>query len=349
MMAGVAEDDPAPITPASTTRVPGTPAPDIPGTDPARGYQRVLVIRHGALGDFVQSLGPMKAIRDFHAAARITLLTTPGMAGLAEGSGYFDDIWLDDRAPAYQVLALMSLVRRLRKGRFDRVYDLQTSSRTARYWRLMGHPEWSGHVPGCSHPDPDPARDTRHTIDRQRGQLRAAGIDKVPLSDLGWIRADVDRFGIRPPYVMLVPGGSAHRPEKRWPAEKYAALARRLAQLHITPVLIGGRAEEAVLEEITHGNPQIANLCGETDLADIAALARGAIGAVGNDTGPMHLIAMSGCPSLVLFSRDSDPALCAPRPGLLGGDVRTLRRDNLKGLSGDEVEAALPFKLRGRG
>lgn len=317
-------------------------------TDGARTYKRILVIRHGALGDFVQSLGPMKAIRDYHAGARLTLLTTPMLAGFARASGYFDEVWLDERPKAYQLLAYYGLVRRLRAARFDRVYDLQTSSRTARYWHLMGRPEWSGHVAGCSHPDPEPARDAKHTIERQRGQLAAAGIRNVPLSDLGWVLADVDRFGIEPPYALLVPGGSPHRPEKRWPAEKYAALARRLTQRHCTPVLIGGAGERLVMNEITAGNPQIANLCGETELEDIAVLARRAIGAIGNDTGPMHLIAMAGCPSLVLFSKDSNPALCAPRPGLLGGQVKTIRRENLKGLSGDEVEAALPFKLKGR-
>lgn len=317
--------------------------------DPARGHQRVLVIRHGALGDFVQSLGPMKAIRDFHARARITLLTTPALADFARGSGYFDEIRVDERAAGYHVLAHFSLGRRLRKVKFDRVYDLQTSSRTARYWRLMGQPEWSGYVPGCSHPDPDPERDEKHTIDRQRGQLAGAGIHKVPLTDLGWVVADVERFSIPRPYALIVPGGAAHRPEKRWPAEKYAALARRMTQRHCTPVLIGSAAEREVMDEITHGNPQIVNLCGETSLEDIVVLARRAIGAVGNDTGPMHLIAMAGCPSLVLFSKDSNPDLCAPRPGLLGGQVKTIKRENLKGLSSDEVEAALPFKLVGRG
>lgn len=322
--------------------------------DPAQAYNRVLVIRHGALGDFVQSLGPMKAIRDFHKRARITLLTTPMLESLARGSGYFDDVWLDTRPPAYNLLALFALRRRLRSGRFDRVYDLQTSSRTARYWRMMGGtgnsaPEWSGHVPGCSHPDPDPDRNEKHSIDRQRGQLAAAGILNVPLSDLGWVTADVVRFEIVPPYALLVPGGSAHRPEKRWPAEKYAALARRMVQRHCTPVLIGAAAERTVMDAITDQNPQIVNLCGETEIEDIAVLARSAVGAVGNDTGPMHLIAMAGAPSLVLFSGDSDPALCAPRPGLLGGEVNVIRRDNLQGLSGDEVEAALPFKMTGRG
>jgi ADP-heptose:LPS heptosyltransferase len=60
--------------------------------------------------------------------------------------------------------------------------------------------------------------------------------------------------------------------------------------------------------------------------------------AVGNDTGPMHLIAAAGCSSVVLFSADSDPALCAPR-----GKVAVLRRPDLAQLTVDEVAAALPL------
>ena len=105
-----------------------------------RDYERVLVIRLGALGDFVLSLGPLAAIRRFHAKARITLLTTPPFASLSRASPYCDEVWIDERAPRWQPWRAMAVARRLRRGAFQRVYDLQTSSRTARYWRAMGRP-----------------------------------------------------------------------------------------------------------------------------------------------------------------------------------------------------------------
>jgi len=83
--------------------------------------------------------------------------------------------------------------------------------------------------------------------------------------------------------------------------------------------------------------PGARSLAGETSLIEVAALARGAQWALGNDTGPMHLIAAAGCPSVVLFSADSDPALCAQR----GPRVRILRRDDLADLGLEEVCAAL--------
>tara|TARA_Y100000766_G_scaffold254988_1_gene240765 strand:+ start:50 stop:274 length:225 start_codon:yes stop_codon:yes gene_type:complete len=73
---------------------------------------------------------------------------------------------------------------------------------------------------------------------------------------------------------------------------------------------------------------------------EIAGLARRAAGAVGNDTGPMHLIAATGCPSMVLYSHASDPALCAQR----GPDVRIIRKPSLGELSTEEVEAQLTLR-----
>lgn len=314
-------------------------------SDP-KDYERVLVIRLGALGDFVLSLGPMAAIRRFHGKARITLLTTTPFESLARASTYCDDVWIDERAPWWQPWRQIELKRRLRDAGFRRVYDLQTSRRTARYWRAMGRPEWSGHAAGASHAHRDGERDKLHTVERQRAQLKLAGIEEVPAADLSWVTADVRRFGVREPHVLLVPGGSAHRPKKRWPAEKYTALARIFLRLSITPVLIGGEAEADVLNEIARHVPEGINLCSKTSFEEVAVLARTALGAVGNDTGPMHLIAAAGAASLVLFSAESDPDLCTPRPGAQGGRVAVLRKPDLVALSISEVQSALPFVLQ---
>ena len=311
-----------------------------------RDYARVLVIRLGALGDFVLSLGPMAAIRRHHPKARITLLTTPPFASLGRAMPYCDEVMTDERAPWWKPWAVFGLARRLRRADFQRVYDLQTSGRTARYWQAMGRPEWSGHAAGASHAHRDAARDMLHTVERQKAQLRLAGIDDVPAADLSWVAADVRRFGVKSPYVLFAPGGSAHRPRKRWPAEKFTALARSFVRLGITPVLIGGAAEAEVLGEIARHVPEGIHLGGKTSFEEIAVLARRALGAIGNDTGPMHLIAAAGAPALVLFSAESDPDLCAPRSGAQGGKVTVLRRPDLVALSVAEVQSALPFSLQ---
>jgi ADP-heptose:LPS heptosyltransferase len=305
--------------------------------------QRVLVIKLGALGDFILALGPFAAIRKAHPGAEIALLTTPPFVELARMSGYFDAVWVDDRPPLAALSRWCSLRRRLKAGRFDRVYDLQTSDRSDWYFRLLGpgrRPEWSGRVRGATLRHTNPRRDHMHTADRQADQLKVAGIASVPAPDLSWVRADVARFGLSRRYVLIVPGGAAHRPAKRWPSRSYGELSRCCVELGIEPVVIGALPEAGLAAEIAALCPAVRNLCGETSIADIAGLARGAAGAIGNDTGPMHVIAAAGCPALVLYSGDSEPDLTKP----VGADVAVLRRANLADLPVDEVAAALRLR-----
>jgi ADP-heptose:LPS heptosyltransferase len=305
----------------------------------------ILVIKLGALGDFVQALGPFAAIRRHHAGDRITLLTTPPFAALARASGYFDAVETCGRPGLFDATVWVRLLRVLNAG-FARVYDLQTSDRSTLYHVLMAvpfsrRPEWSGITAWSSHRHDNPERDSLHTIERQREQLAKAGIRDVPLPDVSWVAADGARFNVKSPYVLLVPGGSAHRLEKRWPADRFAALARRLIAGGIAPVLLGTREEAGLLESIALAAPGTRNLAGDTTLMEIAALGRGARGAVGNDTGPMHLIAAAGIPVVALFSRASDPALCAPRGPHGAGTISVLRVDDLADLPEATVASAL--------
>ncbi|HXA70688.1 MAG TPA: glycosyltransferase family 9 protein, partial [Stellaceae bacterium] len=263
------------------------------------GRPRILVIKLGALGDIVQALGPAAAIRRHHPGAEIVLLTTAPFADFLRAAPYFDTVWIDERPGPLDLPRLWRLRRRLREAAFSRVYDLQTSARSNWYFRLLGsrRPEWSGIAWGCSHPHNDPARDAMHTLDRQADQLRAAGILDVPPPDLSWVRADLERFRLPERFVVLVPGGAPHRPEKRWPIERYVALAGLLASRGAVPVVVGGGAERGLGAAIRAVCPAARDIAGETDLAELAALGRRALWAVGNDTGPMHVLVAAGAPA----------------------------------------------------
>jgi ADP-heptose:LPS heptosyltransferase len=302
---------------------------------------RVLVIKLGALGDFVQALGPMQAIRRAHPGAHIALLTTRPFVELARATPWFDEVLLDTRAR--DLASWWARRRMLRGGRYDRVYDLQTSDRTGWYFRVMGpgrRPEWSGIAKGCSHPHANPKRDAMHTMDRHAEQLALAGITAVPPPDLSWARADLSRFDVGPRYVLLVPGASPHRPAKRWPIGRYAELARDIAARAARPIVVGTADEGELGRTVAVRCTDARDLTGRTSLLELFALARGAAGAVGNDSGPMHMAALGGAPSVVLFSAESDPALCAPR----GPRVTILRRNELNGLATGEVAAALRLR-----
>lgn len=300
---------------------------------------RILVIKLGALGDFLMALGPMQAIRRHHPDAELVLLTREAYRDLGAATGLFAEIWIDP-APRWNPLAWLRWRARLRRGGFARVYDLQTSGRSAGYFRLFSRgrtPEWSGKAEGASHRHVYPADHRMHSIERQRAQLAVAGIAEVALPDLSFLHGDLSGFELPDRFALLIPGSSPDRPAKRWPAERYGALAAHLAARGLIPVVVGGPAEAAAAQAIRAAEPAALDLTGRTDLGQLAALARRASLAVGNDTGPTHLAALAGCPTVALFSAESDPAKTAPR----GAEVRTLHVPALADLPVERVVAAV--------
>ena len=305
--------------------------------------EQILVIKHGALGDIILATGPMAAIRKQHLTAHITVLTTRPFADLLGRSPYVDEVWCDSRPKLWQVGRMLMLSRKLRSRKFSWVYDLQTSSRSSLYWHLMRSPkpDWSGIAAKASHRHDTPHRTSSHTVTRQKEQLALAGIYQVPLPDVSWLEEDISGFALDNPFVLLIPGGSAHRPEKRWPADHFVSLAQKLVEKELQPVLTGTKAEEKVLKHIHKAVPECINLCGKTSFAQLASLGRQAKGVVGNDTGPVHLIAATRCPTVVMFSSASNPALCAPR----GEHVQVLQKPDLADLPVRNVMLALEALL----
>jgi ADP-heptose:LPS heptosyltransferase len=315
----------------------------------ARKVEKILVIKLSALGDFVLALAAMKKIREAHKKAHITLLTTPPYEALAKASPYFNAVYTDGRPETFSQWT--ALRKRLKAANYDRVYDLQTSAHSGRLFHLLrpGPPAWSGIALGCSLPHANSLRDSMHTLERQADQLMYAGIwpdaptapGTAPKPDISWIYKDqlADRpvaGGVKPrPYVMFVPGGSSHRPEKRWPIENYAELARILYARGYDIVIIGGVQETPLAHAIQRVAPRARDLTGRTDFARIAVLGAKAALAIGNDTGPLHLVAAAGAPTVVLFSKASDPALTAPR-----GRVTILQMEKLSDLPVAKVAQA---------
>ncbi|MDH5721780.1 MAG: glycosyltransferase family 9 protein [Alphaproteobacteria bacterium] len=299
--------------------------------------EKILVIKLSALGDFMQALGAMKAIRQHHEHAHITLMTTKAFESLAEKSGYFDEIILDQRPGLLNLKGWLDLRKRLMGGGFARVYDLQNSDRTALYFKLLPQkkkPEWVGAVRGASHANLLPERTKGHAFDGHVMTLGKAGIENVEVDNLRWIREDVSRFGLKEgAYMLCVAGCSPRHPQKRWSAENYAQVLNYLQEQGIQTVLLGTQADRAVTSEIKKLSPDSLDLTDQTSLFQIITLAQGAKFALGNDTGPMHMIAPTGCPSLVLFSGYSNPVRHKP----LGKAVEILKKDNLDDLTVDDI------------
>lgn len=310
-----------------------------------REIKKVLVIKLGALGDFVLALAAMKRIRLAHPRARITLLTIPPFEALAKSSPYFNEVEADGRPSGLS--DWLALCRRLRKARYDRVYDLETSNLTSSYFQMLRPfpPQWSGTAIGSMLRHRNRYRDGMHTLERHAEQLQAAGIwpdaptqpGSAPPPDLSWIlRRNPEPRPVagaaKPrPFVLFVPGGSEQRLDKRWPIDRFALLGRLLRERGFDIVVIGGPQESALARQIQKTVGQTRDLTGRTDFAQIALLGAKAALAVGNETGPMHLIAAAGAPSIVLCS-GAENDLDAPR-----GNVIIMRAASLADMPVDQV------------
>ena len=301
--------------------------------------KKILIIKHGALGDFILSFGPFAAIKKYHLRDYLVLLTSRKFVDFAKESNCFDEIIEDNRSSIWDLKSMYNLGKLLKKKNFSRVYDLQTSDRTNFYYnffRFNNFVEWSGTAFGCSHPDRNSNRNKIHTIERHKQQLAVIGINNVKISDLSWVKNSKD-FEIQKPYILICPGASSHRPRKRWPEKNYAEIARKFLRKGIIPVIVGEKQDKEIADFICMNATGSLDLINQTTIQDLCCLAKESNLAIGNDTGPMHAFAMSGCDTLVLFSNDSNPFRCAPRTINKRKLVKIVEESDLRKLSIEKV------------
>ncbi|HZZ88474.1 MAG TPA: glycosyltransferase family 9 protein [Caulobacteraceae bacterium] len=317
--------------------------------------QRVLVIKLGGVGEMVLAFPAFERIRQAHPKAKITLLTTQPFAALAKSSPFFDVV--DADGAAKDPASWAALILRLRRGRFDRVYDLQNDGATSLIFQGMRPlgPEWSGTALGASLPHRERHRNRMHQLERQASQLQDAGIwpdaPTKPLSaappDISWILArgaqprSMSVAGGHRPLVILAPASETNRAELRWPIELFGEFARRMQDAGYDIVVIGALNQSNLAHAIQRKAPRARDLTGRTDLVQIASLGARAALAVGNDLGPLHLIAAAGAPTIALFNSEPDPFVIAPR-----GHVTVLHAPDLKTLSVDTVFSAAQLLAR---
>ena len=269
----------------------------------------------------------MQALRAHYKNSRIVFLTTPAFKPLLASSPWFDEIWTINRWSWMQAFKWIGFARALRTQNFAHVYDLQRNDRS----RIMSNlapctlqQKWYGkkgspHIPTF-------------------GELRYEEIPVPGQIDTSWLTADIAKYQLPARYAVLVPGCSPGHPYKRWPAAHYARTVYHLHSLGIASVLIGTEAEKAVLDEIMRLAPHSSiNLCGRTSLHEIAEIARQAQIAIGNDTGPMHIAGIVGCPVIVLFSGKTSPEKSKP----LGARVVALQAQDIATIAPETVCEAI--------
>jgi len=273
--------------------------------------QHILVIKHGALGDIIQAIDAFESLRRSFPEAHITLLTAPGFASLLSGSGWFDAVVSDPRKPVWYLSHSLRLAR-LFKQPFQAILDLQCSSRTASYFRLM-RPKgrWFGTVAGCS----DPMPDFTGVNNRERMMTAVMMAGATPhigtLDFLATARTD-SLSNLPTDYCVFVAGSSKAKPSKRWPASGFADIAMRCLQAGVTPILCGTTEDKAANAAIKAACAGVVDLTAQTSLSQLASLMLGARFILGNDTGPVFLGARTNVPTCMLMGADTDPSMSAP-------------------------------------
>jgi lipopolysaccharide heptosyltransferase I len=272
---------------------------------------RYLIVRLGSLGDVVHAIPAVAALRRAFADARIDWLVDPRYVELLQlVSGLDRAIPLDPRASWARLLAT---VRELRRARYDVAFDFQgllksgVLTRAVGARRTIGLPRAHLREPMASmfYGDaPDPGPDP-HVIHKSLALTRSVGVTDVsvafPLNVPVTQAAQMSAAQAGPGgYAVINPG--AAWPNKRWPTERFGAVAAAMRErMGVTSVVLWGPGEQSRASAVVSASRGAAMLAPPTTIVDIASIAKTARLMVSGDTGPLHIAAAVGTPIVALF------------------------------------------------
>jgi heptosyltransferase I len=305
---------------------------------PNRDYRRILLVRLSALGDVVNTLPAVSAVREAFPAARIGFIVEDRCRDVVVGHPAIDRVyvyprrrWQSDFFRFWRWGRLVSEVtaffREIRAERYEVALDFQGNLKGALHAWLSGSPERIGFARGhCNELNWlfSTVRVRPPTEYRVEKFLSLAGplgitparphyvLPRSPesrervkrfLSELGWPEGD---------YIVLHPGTSEFGKIKRWPVERFGALGRRLREEGRRVLVVWGPGERAMADAIAEmGGPGVRVAMETRSILDLAELIAGARVFVGADSGPLHIASAVGVRSVALFG-PKDPAVYGP-------------------------------------
>lgn len=277
--------------------------PAAPRTVEVRMIRRILLIRPGGAGDAVLLIPTVQALQKAYPEARLDILAEKrncGAFALAPVSG---DVLCYD-----QPCELLAVLQR----RYDLIIDSEQwyrlSAVVARLCRGAVRVGFATNERRRLFTHPVPYLEESYEASSFLRLAAAAGAPgalgvpflRVSPDALAWARSLPGVQGGA--YVVLFPGASLK--EKQWPPDRFVELARFLAGQGRGVVVVGGRAEAKVAEQIERlaGGE---NLAGQTDLSRTAAIVAGAEAVVSGDSVVLHLAAGLAVPTVALFGPTS--------------------------------------------
>ena len=269
----------------------------------------ILIIKHGSLGDIAQASGAIQDISEFHKEDDIYLLTTKPYFELFKQNPYLKEVILDKRLSRFNLIYLFTLMRTIKKYKFAKVFDLQNSSRTAFYKKILfqnsNHNIWSSSETTLPSDKTKDEFDQKSVLERFEHQLKTSGltIKHTMLPDFSWSCTDISKIKLEyklEKYIVLFPFCSPHLTQKKWPyynelIEKIKNQFNNLYKIVVAPGPdeINDAKEINALCILDNGKA--------LDISQLSSLIKDSSFVIANDTGPAHMAAHLGAKGLTLF------------------------------------------------
>lgn len=299
----------------------------------ARPPGRILVIRLDRIGDVVLSTPVLQALRLAYPHAFIAMMVRSACRSVVEGHPHLDELILYDKERAHRsVRATVRFARRLRRHEFDTALVLHPSRRSHWIPWLAGIPVRIGYDRKgawlLTHRIRHRKQEGRkHEADYTVDCLRVFGLEPPaprPLVPVGEdarqrVACLLQQHGIGPAERLIALHPSASCVSKRWPAQRFAALGDRLIGSSRSRVVLVAGPEDVPHAQAVQGamRQRPVDLSGQLSLAELIALLQRCRVLVSNDSGPVHLAAAVGTPTVVIFGRNQQ-GLSPQRWGPLG-------------------------------
>ncbi len=269
----------------------------------------ILIIKHGSLGDIAQASGAIQDISENHKDDQLFLLTTSSYCELFKKNPYIKDVIIDKRYSRFNLIYLFSLMKKIKKLNVKKVYDLQNSSRTAFYKKILfpnsNLTKWSSSETTLPQDESKEKFDKKPVLDRFDHQLKISGLTTkhTMIPDFSWSCSDISNIKSEfklDKYIILFPFCSPHLTAKKWPY--YNELIENIKknyQDHYKIVVAPGPEE---IEEAKKINAiSILDNGKSLDISQLAAIIKESSFVVANDTGPAHMAAHLNAKGITLF------------------------------------------------
>ena len=309
----------------------------------------ILVIKHGSLGDIAQASGVIQDIFENHKGDKIYLLTTKPYFDLFKKNPYLTDVILDKRASRLNLIYLYLLMKKIKKYNFSKVYDLQNSSRTNFYKKIL-FPQsnfnvWSSSETTIPKDKSKEEFDKNPVLDRFKHQLKISGLktQHTLKPDFSWSCEDISKLKSEfnlDKYILLFPFCSPHLSQKKWPYYNELIDLIKINLNNTYKIIVAPGPDE--IEQAKQINADCILDNGKPiNISQLSSLIKESSFVVANDTGPAHMAAHLNAKGISLFG----PHTTAFKVSIERENFKSIQVNDLSKLSPEKVFERLQEKI----